>query len=165
MPVVSFPNWFEASTDLLLRSWIFRWPVFRRLLFNMFFRSGSIYTQSKTLHMTQLSRALLGFGRSSVQRLPNSKSFLNLIQQCFGFNVCFFLVLECHNSIHPFQTQIAKGMVQGRGHCVHIGISRVMNWRGVEHDERIIQASFPWDSCYKISAANAFMKCLYRSGL
>jgi hypothetical protein len=100
-------------------------------------------TQSKTLHMTQLSRALLGFGRSSVQRLPNSKSFLNLIQQCFGFNVCFFLVLECHNSIHPFQTKIAKGMVQGRGHCVHIGISRVMNWRGVEHDERIIQASFP----------------------
>jgi hypothetical protein len=112
-----------------------------------------------------LSRALLGFGRSSVQRLPNSKSFLNLIQQCFGFYVCFFLVLECHNSIHPFQTKIAKGMVQGRGHCVHIGISRVMNWRGVEHDERIIQASFPWDSCYKISAANAFMKCLYRAGL
>jgi hypothetical protein len=91
-----------------------------------------------------------------VQWLPNSETCLNLIQQCFGFTVCLFLVCECQKIYSHSKTNIAKGMVQGRGHCGHIGISRVTHWRRVEHDERIILASFPWDSCY-----NQCSQCFY----
>ena len=70
--------------------------------------------ESKTLHMTQLSRPLLGFGRSS--DYPTAILFWNSNINCFFVMFAGFGILIQGLPTHGFkmfQNSCAEGMVQG----------------------------------------------------
>ena len=105
--------------------------------------------ESKTLHMSGLSRTLLGFGTSS--DYPTAK--LCWILQLLSFHECpkscCFSILVCPSQEEKlfWHLLLSKGLVQGSRHCMPTGFSRVFHWIASGYYGWHPQTYFPGDPC------------------